>query len=140
MAQLDRAIAHGEFDLGYFVVSPTVREADLLKVCPDAERFVLNGPHRSFRLPVATIAQREFVPVIFFASGKISTFRLFHHRSGTSTWADWSEVNERSEQNKNASWIASNLGVRSPHSFPWGLIDSVFDQKSGSSSIVVTYR
>jgi hypothetical protein len=139
MAQLERAITNGEFDLGYYVVSPITREAELLKACPEAEPSVLNGPHRSFRLPVATIAQREFITFVCFSNDKISKPRLSHNRGRVLTWADYSEAGERAEQQENTLWIASNLGVGSPHSFSWGTIHSVFDQTSPGAYMWVNY-
>ncbi len=139
MAQLDRAIAYGEFDLGYFVISPATREVELLKACPEAEPYVLNGPHRSFRLPVTTIAQREFTPVVFFLNEKILTLGLSHYRGRVLTWAEYSEAEERAVQHQNTLWIANNLGVGSPHSFSWGTIYSVFDQRSPGAWIWVNY-
>lgn len=85
MAQLDRAIAYGEFDLGYFVIAPDTREVELLKACPEAEPSVLNGPHRSFRLPMSTIAQCEFIPFVYFSNDKISKLKLFRDKAVSST-------------------------------------------------------
>lgn len=140
MAQLDRAIAYGEFDLGYFVIAPDTREVELLKACPEAEPSVLNGPHRSFRLPMSTIAQCEFIPFVYFSNDKISKLKLFRDRGRLLNWAEYSEASEQAQQRENTLWIESNLGVGSPHTFSWGNVRSVFDERAPATYIGVNYR
>jgi hypothetical protein len=141
MAKLRRAAEFGEFNLSGLVVTAKLTEDQTLKFHgTNAVPFVINGAHRSYRLPNASLGDRTFLPVAFFSNGAITFFQLTFPDLRKRSWADWSEGEQRAKQADHALWITQNLGVASPHTFPWGFVDSIFDPKSGSSFIYVRYR
>ena len=56
----------------------------------------------------------------------------------SSTWKDWSEKNERKNQEKFEKWLNKEIGKQ--RNFNWGNIDSSYDSKSGFSSIYINYK
>jgi hypothetical protein len=56
---------------------------------------------------------------------------------GTS-WDDWSEAKELSRKQSHDRWLNKCVGGR--RNFPWGEVWSGYDERGGSSSIVIRYR
>lgn len=129
----------GRFELGGFVVEPGLSEAAFLAAAPEGvpERSVHNGVHRSYRLPVADLDGRDFIPVVCFSDGALTRLDLTHAGGAGGSWDDYSADAERGAQRENAAWLARALGA--PAEFDWGRAGSFFDPKGGSASIVITF-
>ena len=113
-----------------FLASPLGRQA---KVWSQHE------PHCAYRAEVTIGAERFIVvPRFYEAILQGVDLALTGAHWGTS-WDDWSEESERARQRAHDAWLRQQLGPP-PYTYPWGAIESSYDPRSGSSSIVLRYR
>ncbi|GEP44805.1 hypothetical protein BGE01nite_40960 [Brevifollis gellanilyticus] len=101
--------------------------------------LVRNEPWCSFKLPSIPQRDTELIITLQFHGERLDSLRLFHDaaRFGTS-WDDWSEERELARKAYHERWLAEML--RLPvGKYLWGEVLSVYDVKSGSSSIIVRY-
>ena len=54
------------------------------------------------------------------------------------SWNDWSEEKELLRKRSHDEWLKRVLGD-GDYVFPWGRVVSVYDQKGGTSRIIVEY-
>jgi hypothetical protein len=53
-------------------------------------------------------------------------------------WANWSEANELARKKLHDDVLANTIG-QPPYRYPWGEIQSMYDPRSGGSSISIHY-
>lgn len=90
---------------------------------------------------------RDFLPSAYFKDGQLTSVHLTYAdlpTEGGSAWENHSSERERAIAKDDARWLAGELrGVGSltdTYTFKWGRIWSGFDERSGFSSIVVSYN
>ncbi len=54
------------------------------------------------------------------------------------TWADWTEANQLSKKEFYKKWLTDNLGKK--RKFNWGKIETYYDQKGGTTGILIQYK
>lgn len=102
--------------------------------------FVKNEPWHSWKLKGQhTSASLPFIVVLYFHGESLTMVNLCHDdpKYGTS-WEDWTLEKEMSRKGTHDQWLSAILGDR--RSFPWGRVGSEYDQRSGGSSIVISYE
>ena len=137
-----RDLLDGRVDLGSGVlVTPDLTEEAFLASAGGAaaEPFVMNGPHRSYKLkPTATLGP-DYLPILYFSDGRIRTVQLADPGRPGETWADWSEASERALQKTYDAWLKKTLGWRISRRTRWGEIGTHYDAKAGYSFIYFHY-
>lgn len=100
---------------------------------------VLNGPYRSYSLGEQRIAGQPFFVVLYFYGRWLESIDLAHtaEEFGTS-WGDWSEEGEMLRKRWHDEWLRGQTGQAS-HVYGWGEVGSVYDPRSGGSSIFIRY-
>jgi len=127
----------GELRLGPIVIAPRADEAAFLATPFGRTLPPAAGPFTSYSVRVDDPAEGSFFATLYFRDGVIAMVG-FYKDDGSRSWADWSEDKERALQAEYAALLARELGP-APHTFPWGSAEALYDPRSASSSIVVTY-
>jgi hypothetical protein len=106
-----------------------------------ALHLVRNEPYSSFALPTVQFEGHSFAWSLWFHGSVLQ--RVSIQCADTefgSSWSDWSEERELARKRFHDSMLQAILGENWSHQrFPWGAVDSCYDQKGGFSSIGVTY-
>ena len=122
------------------VVGPHLDEAALLDARPPGlAPHVHNGAYRSYRLAELPIADRTFVPVLFFHDGAAMETQLHAVDPEMTGWDNYSEERTVELKRRNDSLLETLAGQCPPLRFAWGKADSWFDPRSGSAAISLTY-
>ena len=107
----------------------------------DATPYIMNPPFRSYKIkePI-DILDKRFMLVLFFNKERLNIIQLsFCDRYKPSGWDDWYEEKEIEIKKQQDVLLKDNLG-NPPYEYQWGSLESVFDQRSGSSHIILTYK
>ena len=133
--------ASGEIHLDEnFVISPSLRlqEFRSSKQGVDAKIAVANGDHTTFRT-VFCDGKKNFFMSIWFEKEKLRSASIsVADIDEPSSWADWSEEKELARKAAHDQFLISTFGSPSKR-LAWGKVESLYDPRSGGSSIVVTY-
>jgi hypothetical protein len=100
-----------------------------------------NAPWSRYGFQPIVIGGERFYAEACFHTGRLYSVDLSVMRAEFgASWSDWSEDRELARKQLHDSLLASALGADwSRQRFTWGGVYSVFDPKSGGSSIGVTY-
>lgn len=135
-------IADGKVDTGVgLVVTPELTEQKFLSspAGMTATVFVQNGVHHSYKLKNTHVEGKMFLPVLYF-SGDILTEAHLHSVTGEKEkWPTYSSQSEAAHKLDNDNWLRERLGVTPPYVFSWGSIESVLDQKAGTTFVLLRY-
>lgn len=74
---------------------------------------------------------------LLFSGQELATVTIYI-KSSDSSWTSWSKVKECERMIKHDELLRHDLG-QELYVFSWGKVESTFDVKSGSTSIIVTY-
>jgi hypothetical protein len=55
------------------------------------------------------------------------------------SWDDWSEEKELETKNRQDNLLKQNFGDP-PYEYQWGSLELVYDKRSGSSHLIISYR
>jgi hypothetical protein len=81
------------------------------------------------------------VSVSFFPKNILSKVNLYYSENGEfPSWSDWSYENEMENKEKLEIWLEQQLGQKPPYSFPWGTIETYYDEKGASSGAIIKYK
>lgn len=122
----------------------TVEEFLASPLAKDAKTLVTNEDWCSWSLPPHFMNSSSFAVSLFFHNGTFRKGRLARlHLASVDpkfgeSWCDWTKEREESRKQFHDDWLTCALG-QSGGLWPWGRVDSVFDQKSGCSIIIVRY-
>ncbi|XZF16030.1 hypothetical protein ACTHGU_07820 [Chitinophagaceae bacterium MMS25-I14] len=87
------------------------------------------------------IEDNTLLITLYFKDHTIESLTVFpKHRQlpAATDWDNWSEQQELERKELNDLWLQEQVGEK--HTFAWGTIESVYDPKGGSSSIVLKYN
>ena len=100
-----------------------------------------NSPWSRYSFRPITIAGEVFAADICFKSDRLYSVNLRTARPAFGeSWSDWSSEKEIAAKRFHDSLLTSWFGsTRGDYLFRWGKVYSVIDNKSGSSSIGITY-
>jgi hypothetical protein len=98
-----------------------------------AQILVENDPHVTYGIrPEDGIAA-----AVYFEGAKLRSVSLqFQLPSGRE--AAWSVESERERKRMHDAWLQAEMGSP-PYEFPWGRLESIYDSKGCSSSIIMSY-
>jgi hypothetical protein len=104
----------------------------------DARTLVANEPWHSWVLKHHFICGLTFVVAVYFHAETLKWVYLSNTdpQFGTN-WSDWSEEKELALKAIHDAWLDETF--KSRRRFPWGTVESVYDEKGGSSSIIFTF-
>ena len=84
--------------------------------------------------------KKFFVALLFNPEGRLSIVSLSLSTDDIiPSWENWSEERELNNKSLNDKWLRKSIG-KPPYNYSWGTIDSSYDPRSASSSIVIAYR
>lgn len=139
MSKLSNGIVKAE--KWVFEISEKTSESDLLQsdVSGQLHRLVHNGDYRSYYTDPNIISGKVFVLRMYFEKGILISIDL-SPVSGIPSWDNVEKNELLKEKAINDEWLKNEFSIISPANYQWGTLESVLDQKSGSSSIVIRYR
>lgn len=79
------------------------------------------------------------VTLIFDQNDKLFMIKISYHADPVMTWANWSEKEQILLKTKHDNLLEQQLG-KPPYDYPWGIIGSGYDPRSGSSMITIRYH
>ena len=85
------------------------------------------------------VADEKLSVAFRFKDARLAEVELRFKNNKRKSWDDWSESSEKQLKRKHDEWLEKLLG-KPPHKFTWGDVLSIYDQRSGASSIIVRYR
>lgn len=124
------------------IVSNKMTRKDFLNsdIYNEAVKEEINSYMHYHLKPQNIIDDKFFITLIFKPEGNIYMMKL-RMQVGESlpSWLNWSEDNELELQKAHDKWLKSNFGDP-PYNNSWGTISSIYDPRSGSSSITFVYK
>lgn len=128
---LPRGVLEPALTRGVFLASPMAEGVEI---------FVQNEPWCSYKLARVPVGAREFIVVAFFHDQQLTHVNLMDvdPAFGSSDWTDWSEEKEINRKARHEEWLRE-IGVPVGN-YSWGSVASEYDQRSGGSDIIITYR
>lgn len=88
--------------------------------------------------PMELWKEKFNVIVTFDPNGTLFDVRMSFYSDPPRTWDNWSEEEQKSLKVAQDQFLERNLG-QPPYKYPWGIIESTYDQKGGSSGITIRY-
>ena len=105
---------------------------------------VENGQYCSWRLPPTKWEDGKWwVTVIYFEGERLYQLILAASETEASRgWEDWSEERERDLKIHYATILKKTIGFSGvgPDKFPWGMVETVYDERSAGSYIIIKYE
>ncbi len=131
----------GEISLtnGFKIGSSLTREALLSSPLGEkAENWGTHDPWFHYRIIAASSDGTPFIFVLSFCEGNLYEVSLsIDSPEFGSSWEDWSEERERNRKAQHDTWLRK-IGIID-QIYHWGRIDSVFDEQTGGSSIIIKF-
>jgi hypothetical protein len=134
-----------------FNIFPSLKEEDFLdsQISKMAELVLQNENYHTYESGPHRIKEKWFyLSLIFFSSSIFSiSMRCFNPKK-KNIYSDCSGgfvddniliENELLIKKEHDEWLAKLLGDKNSYIFPWGSVESIFDKKSFSSSIVFKF-
>ena len=122
-------------------LSPATSRDEFLRstLIQDANIQVQNEPYFSWRLkPTKWEDGKWWVVVVYFEGEKLIQVRLAACEYETDPgWEEWSEESEIHLNKYHMGLVQRLLGLSDR--FPWGNVETSYDEKSGGSFIIITY-
>lgn len=78
------------------------------------------------------------ISIIFDQSDKLFMVQMYSVNDKVKSWEDWSEDFAKKDKDLNDGFLAKHIG-KPPYKYNWGVIDSQYDPRSGSSVITIRY-
>ncbi len=120
-----------------FTIGPELTRTLFLQVMPQAEPFVINGKHHSYKIELRW--QQPYIGVLFFTEEKLKFITLGPDLADEELSYE-SAMRERAINDRMLNeWFGKRNWHRSRR-YRWGRIVSSFDPRSLQSSIILTYR
>lgn len=127
---------------GQDTLAPGLREAAFL-LSPLGRASASNGSNDGwsrYRVEGTLDNGLNCAAIPLFFTGRLRQIIFCPYWTGSArSWREWSEAGELRVNDQNNELLAEHFGPP-PYTFTWGGIESGYDPKSGSSSIVVSYK
>ena len=123
-------------------ISPSLSRSDFLAspMAEGASICIKNEPWCSWDLCQAVVPDGRWYLRLFFYGEKLTTVELsFADANEERSWSDWSKEKELARKRRHDQVLSQTLETQ-PYLFSWGRVNSNFDERSGSSSIVISYE
>lgn len=104
-----------------------------------AKTEITNEPYTSWRIRSSQWNNQWWTILVRFNEEKLTSIILAVWDDETGPkWENWSEKVERKLAEHHSTALVQMLGA-SPHKFPWGVVESLYDEKSTESYIRIEY-
>jgi hypothetical protein len=123
-------------------ISPDLTRSGFLSsaLAGAASVCVKNEPWCSWDLPVAVADGKKWYVRLQFHADLLTRVEVtVADPNERQSWSDWSREKELDRKAQHDALLSHDLGTP-PYAFAWGKIFSVFDERSGGSSIIVDYK
>jgi hypothetical protein len=117
-------------------IAPGASESQFLSTQTgrSAALVIDNGDYRTYR-----VETRDLAALAYFHKGRLSSVDLVVTMPGDEAgWDGVSEVGEKKRKAKHDEVLRKFLGDP-PYVYPWGKVESTYDARDVTSSVVVTY-
>lgn len=134
------SIEAGEFKLkSGAVLSGALTRSEFLSSFEggSSSTVVENEPHHSFKFKDE---DESIIIVVCFKGENLNTveFCLDDPKYGSS-WSEWSEEKEMKRKKDHETWLKTK-GLAHGKVYSWGCVKSVYDQRAGCSTVVVSFH
>lgn len=96
-----------------------------------------------YRIKPQSIGGKRFIIFLYFRPDGILSSITLKFCPGdewfTQAWDDWSLEKMRRDKKGNDEWLKTTYNLQPWSEFPWGTVKSVFDERVGSSHILIDY-
>ena len=131
----------GQLTIGELIIGPHLRRDDFISSPSFRKGGYTNQPLDWYmaEAKLQRAQETQFSTGLLFRGQQLDSVHLAlsDRRFGTN-WSDWSEKAELARKAAHDALLDQHLGSR--RLFPWGSVDSVYDQKGGGSLIVIQYQ
>ena len=103
------------------------------------EPVVVNGAYESYKSAPLELLSRLVIPIFHFENEKITSISL-SFTSGAIGWNSNTKEQEKKKKIDQDHWLKDSMNQSPPYNFDWGEIESNFDPRSCSSSVVITFK
>jgi hypothetical protein len=138
---IEKASGEVKFSGWDISLSPALSRAEFLSssLAKDAKIDVSNEPYCSWRIKPSLWNDKWWTVVVYFFDQKIQMLTLSAWKDENEPcWENWSEKEEMNRKKYHSRVLFRLLGIP-PYRFSWGKVVSIYDEKSASSSIVISY-
>ena len=124
-----------------FIVDWTFTTYDLKKVGGKhlIEPVVINGSYESYKSVPIDFMGKRIIPTLYFESGEIARLSIYLS-TGQTGWTENIAKQEQQKKTDQDAWLKSIFNQDAPYDFDWGKVESVYDPRSCSSSVVITFN
>ena len=120
-------------------LGPRFTRRDLSSLPVAVQSQIVNEPYHSYSLGAQQIDGQPFSVVLYFYGQQLESINLAHAAAEFLTSrGSWSEEDEPKRKQWHDAWLRWQTGHAS-HVYEWGEVSSVYDQRSGGSSIIIRY-
>jgi hypothetical protein len=134
----------GTVTVGNFSIPSTLTRSGLKSSSDFSvwESYVGNAiTHFSYRRKVIENDDQRILLVAFFHIERLTQVELFYllrNEPESSGWENWSEAQEMERKALHDAQLKATLG-NPPYDFAWGKVLSIYDSRSGASSVIIRY-
>jgi hypothetical protein len=106
-----------------------------------ATPFIINPPYNSYKIEeYMEILGEKFIMVLFFQNEKLQRINFsFYNPNAFDSWENWSEEKELEIKKQYDNLLKQNFGDP-PYEYYWGSLESIYDKRSGSAYLLVSYN
>lgn len=97
-----------------------------------------NGVYASYKTKPFKYLNKNVIFVLSFEGNEISRVGIYFFKP-SSAWSESVVQEEKDKKLDQDLWLKQIFGRDGPYCFPWGKVESLYDQRSCSSSIVVSF-
>jgi hypothetical protein len=122
-------------------ISPGLTRSAFLSspLAASASICVENEPWCSWDLPPVVADEKKWYVRLYFHADRLTRIGLtVADPNESQSWSEWSKEKELDRKARHDALLSRELKTP-PYDFAWGKVLSVFDERSGGSSIIVDY-
>jgi hypothetical protein len=138
---IDKKNGNVKFPTWDVALSPKMTREEFLAspLAKNSKIGISNEPHCSWRIPPSFWKDRWWSVMVYFLDQKICmiTLSAWENQDGP-RWEDWSKEEQLRLKEFHSKTLRGLFGFF-PYRFSWGKVESIYDEKSASSSIVISY-
>jgi hypothetical protein len=101
---------------------------------------VANEPkYVSYKTPKLKFHGKDVIATTYFEDQIIKRVTLYISDNSRG-WADFDNIDQGNKKREQDAWLKKIIGTDPPYNYTWGIIESVFNTKSGFCQVVVSYK
>ena len=103
------------------------------------EPVVTNGSYESYKSKPIDFMGKKIISTLYFERGKITRLSIYLS-TGQTGWTENIAKQEQQKKTDQDAWLKSIFNQDAPYDFDWGKVESVYDPRSCSSAVVITFN